>query len=115
MNRIQVPIFELKNVTVAYNDRIALKISNFKFHRGTIYGVVGRTGSGKTTLLKALTGRLVPTEGQVFYEKDPYQKSWLGKVKFPKDISVLDEVDRYKGKVRDFFSANVPENVKKLN
>lgn len=114
MNRIQVPIFELKNVTVSYNDRIALKISKFQFHRGTIYGIVGRTGSGKTTLLKVLTGRLVPTEGQVFYEKEPYQKSWLGKVKLPADISVLDEVDRYKGKVRDYFNVNVPERFEEI-
>jgi len=41
MNRIQVPIFELNNIKVVRDNVTNLKIKNFKFHRGAIYGIVG--------------------------------------------------------------------------
>ena len=90
MNRIQIPIFELKNIRVNYGNNNALKIGNFKFHRGTVYGIAGPIGCGKSTLLNLLSGRIFPTEGEILYEKDVYKKNWAGKIKLPDDIRICD-------------------------
>ena len=90
MNRIQTPIFELKNIRVNYGNNTALKIGNFKFHRGTVYGIAGPIGCGKSTLLNLLSGRIFPTEGEILYEKDVYKKNWAGKIKLPDDIRICD-------------------------
>ena len=57
MNRIQIPIYELNNIKVVRDNVVNLKVKNFKFHRGAIYGIVGPIGAGKSTLLNALAGR----------------------------------------------------------
>lgn len=110
MNRIQIPIFELENVRVSREGRIALKISKFQFHRGTVYGVVGPIGSGKTTLLETLAGRLNVSEGSVLYESERYAKTWLGRTKVPPEIAYYeDKVGDLTGSVGDFFQKKLPE------
>ena len=37
----------------------------FSLEKGDMLGIVGTNGAGKSTLLKAVTGIMVPTEGQV--------------------------------------------------
>ena len=75
MNRIQIPIYELNNIKVVRDNVVNLKVKNFKFHRGAIYGIVGPIGAGKSTLLSILGGRLVPNEGSVEYESEEFKKS----------------------------------------
>ena len=58
-----------------------------KIHRGTIYGILGPIGSGKTTLLKILAGYDRQTEGKLLYDHSEFQRSWLGKIKIPDEIS----------------------------
>jgi len=112
MNRIQVPIFELDNIRVTRENRIALKIGKFQFHRGTVYGIVGPIGSGKTTFLETLSGRLKPTEGSVLYESERYAKTWLGKTKVPAEIVFLENMtDEYTGSIREFIQRKLPERI----
>lgn len=110
MNRIQVPIFELENVRVLRENRVALKISKFQFHRGTVYGVVGPIGSGKTTFLDMLAGRLDVSEGSILYESERYAKTWLGRIKVPPEIAYFeDKSDEFTGSVGDFFQKKLPD------
>lgn len=112
MSRIQVPIFELDNVRVTREGRMALKISKFQFHRGTVYGIVGPIGSGKTTLLETLAGRLRPTEGSLLYESEKFAKTWLGKIKVPPEVFFLEQAaDDYSGTVREVVEKKIPERV----
>jgi molybdate transport system ATP-binding protein len=50
------PIVELRNVTVAYGGRPALRDVSWTVGRGERWAVVGPNGSGKTTLLSLLCG-----------------------------------------------------------
>jgi molybdate transport system ATP-binding protein len=50
------PVVELRNVTVAYGDRIALRDVSWTVRAGERWAVVGPNGSGKTTLLSLLCG-----------------------------------------------------------
>jgi len=50
------PLVEMKNIHVAYGDRVVLQDLNWTVQRGEHWAVVGPNGSGKTTLLGLITG-----------------------------------------------------------
>ena len=87
MGKKDTLIYELKNLKKIYNNISALSIGRLKIHRGTIYGILGPIGSGKTTLLKILAGYDRQTEGKLLYDHSEFQRSWLGKIKIPDEIS----------------------------
>tara|TARA_A100001037_G_scaffold99734_1_gene90928 strand:+ start:1888 stop:2586 length:699 start_codon:yes stop_codon:yes gene_type:complete len=87
MGKKDTLIYELKNLKKIYNNISALSIRRLKIHRGTIYGILGPIGSGKTTLLKILAGYDRQTEGKLLYDHSEFQRSWLGKIKIPDEIS----------------------------
>ncbi len=61
------PHIVVRNLTLAYGDRIILKDLNFTIDRGEIFIVMGGSGCGKSTLLRHLVGLLRPAAGQVLY------------------------------------------------
>jgi len=52
---------EVQNVTVSYNDQVALERANLTLSPGSICGLVGMNGAGKSTLFQAIMG-FVPTQ-----------------------------------------------------
>ncbi len=63
----KVNSLEFQNVNFSYPDdtRIVLKDLDFKFKKGDIIGVRGKTGSGKTTLLNLIPAFFNPTLGKI--------------------------------------------------
>ncbi|HEV2833208.1 MAG TPA: ABC transporter ATP-binding protein, partial [Hanamia sp.] len=59
---------ELKNVSIFYGEKPALKDISFKVDAGTRTAVIGPTAAGKTQLLYLLTTLIKPTEGTIFYD-----------------------------------------------
>ncbi len=57
----------LKNVTVIFGNRSALKDVSMTVKAGTRTAIIGPTAAGKTQLLYLLTGLLAPTSGTVEY------------------------------------------------
>lgn len=55
----------VRNLSVTYSSKVALKSVNADFPAGSLSILIGRNGSGKTTLLKAIAG-LVNYSGKVF-------------------------------------------------
>jgi ATP-binding cassette subfamily B protein len=62
---------ELKNVSVYYGDKPALKEISFSVKAGTRTAIVGPTAAGKSQLLFLLTGLIKPTAGTVEYDGRP--------------------------------------------
>ncbi|QDK79491.1 ABC transporter ATP-binding protein [Spirosoma sp. KCTC 42546] len=62
---------ELKNVSMYYGDKPALKDVSFSVKAGTRTAIVGPTAAGKSQLLFLLTGLLKPTSGTVEYDGRP--------------------------------------------
>lgn len=74
---IKVPLqgnIELKNVTVMYGEKAALKKINFSVKRGSSLAVIGPTAAGKTQLLYLLTGLTKPAEGMVEFDGENIEK-----------------------------------------
>ncbi|MGH7175579.1 MAG: ABC transporter ATP-binding protein [Minisyncoccia bacterium] len=59
---------EVKDVTVRFGEKIALKDVSFSTGGGTRTAIIGPTAAGKTQLLYLLTGLLAPTAGVIEYD-----------------------------------------------
>ena len=84
-------MLEIKNITIAYNDRPVVVDVSFPVQPGETVSIVGESGSGKSTILRAVQG-LLGREGRVLG----------GSVEFD-GVSLLDlksdEMRRYRGAV----------------
>ena len=58
-------IFECKDVTLGYENKVFAKNLNFKIDQGDYLCVVGENGTGKSTLIKTLLGLIKPLNGEV--------------------------------------------------
>lgn len=58
-------IFECKEVTLGYENKVVAKNLNFKIDQGDYLCVVGENGTGKSTLIKTLLGLIKPLNGEV--------------------------------------------------
>ena len=64
---------EIRNVSLAFGDKQALKNVSFSLRGGTKTAVIGPTAAGKTQLLYVLLGLLEPTSGTVAYDGEPLE------------------------------------------
>ncbi|MDD4000756.1 MAG: ABC transporter ATP-binding protein [Bacilli bacterium] len=60
---------EVRNISKYYRKFQALNNVSFIINKPGIYCITGASGSGKTTLLKIMSGLLVPTAGEIFYDE----------------------------------------------
>jgi len=64
---------EVKNITVSYDNFVALENATFSLSSGSICGLVGMNGAGKSTLFKALMGFIAPNSGTVLLQNLPVE------------------------------------------
>lgn len=65
---------EVRDLTVAYQDKPVLWDIDLDVPSGVLMAVVGPNGAGKTTFVKALLGLVRPAAGQIRMLGDPYEK-----------------------------------------
>jgi fructose transport system ATP-binding protein len=65
------PILEARRLVKRYGQVTALDGADFELYPGEILAVIGDNGAGKSTLIKALSGALIPDEGEIFIEGKP--------------------------------------------
>ena len=79
MNGKNIPL-EIRGLTVAYGDRLALSNISLQVSPGEIVALIGPNGAGKSTLISAVSGILPIREGQVTYGEQ--------------DLTILSNVQR---------------------
>ncbi len=62
------PVLQARGLVKRYGSVTALDGVDFELMPGEILGVIGDNGAGKSTLIKALSGALVPDEGEIFLD-----------------------------------------------
>jgi len=62
------PILKGRNLVKRYGKVTALDHCDFDLYPGEILAVIGDNGAGKSTLIKAVSGAVVPDEGEVWLE-----------------------------------------------
>ena len=73
---MEIPFFELKNVTKYFSKVIANKDVSFSIQRGEVLALLGENGAGKSTIMKILYG-LYKEDSKVVYDT---QQSGVGPV-----------------------------------
>ena len=59
-------MIKVESFSKTYGERLAVDDISFKIEQGEIVGFLGPNGAGKTTTMRAITGYLMPTEGEVW-------------------------------------------------
>lgn len=62
------PLLRLENVTISFDGFRALDNLNFTVLPRTVKVLIGPNGAGKSTILDAITGKVRPSAGRVFYK-----------------------------------------------
>jgi ABC-2 type transport system ATP-binding protein len=70
------------NLTVKFNDFIAVNNVSFDVKKGEIFGFLGANGAGKTTTIRVLCGLLTPTSGDVEVSGVDFKKDNGQSIKF---------------------------------
>jgi urea transport system ATP-binding protein len=60
-------LLELRGVSVSFDGFLALNDLNLSLQPGDLRAVIGPNGAGKTTFLDVITGKVRPTQGDVFF------------------------------------------------
>ena len=63
--RLGNEVFEFKNVSKSFGDRLLIDNLSFKVPAGAIVGIIGPNGAGKSTLFKLIAGKETPDSGEV--------------------------------------------------
>ena len=71
-------VIKVKNLTIAYKKRPAIKGINLNIEEGNIIGIIGPNGAGKSTLLKGILGLLPIETGEVKIFDKPVKESKAG-------------------------------------
>ena len=64
----RVPVLQAKGITKRYGRVTAIENSDLELFPGEILAVIGDNGAGKSSLIKALSGALVPDEGEIYLD-----------------------------------------------
>ena len=65
------PVLEARALVKRYGQVTALDGCDFELLPGEILAVIGDNGAGKSTLIKALSGALIPDEGEILLDGRP--------------------------------------------
>ncbi|MEO9102746.1 MAG: energy-dependent translational throttle protein EttA [Burkholderiaceae bacterium] len=63
--RLGNQVFEFKNVSKSFGDRLLIDDLTFTLPPGAIVGIIGPNGAGKSTLFKLLAGKEQPDSGEI--------------------------------------------------
>jgi urea transport system ATP-binding protein len=109
-------ILEIKDLTVSFEGFKALNQLNFSMNLGELRTIIGPNGAGKTTFLDVITGKVQPTEGNVFFAgrnlakipEHAIARSGIGrKFQTPRvflNLTVRDNLDLACNKNKNIFS-----------
>lgn len=66
------PHIVVRNLTMAFGERVILRDLDFTVRRGDIFAIMGASGSGKSTLLRHMIGLQEPKRGEVLYGDESF-------------------------------------------
>src|SRR4051812_30147447 len=94
------PILQARGLIKRYGRVTALDRADFDLHRGEILAVIGDNGAGKSSLIRALSGAMVPNQGEIRLEgqvvsfRSPLDAQAAGIDRLPDAGAVAEPVDR---------------------
>jgi len=68
---VPTPVLAARGLVKRYGNVTALDGADFELYPGEILAVIGDNGAGKSTLIKALSGAIIPDEGEILLDGQP--------------------------------------------
>jgi fructose transport system ATP-binding protein len=65
---LPTPVLAARGLVKRYGNVTALDGADFELYPGEILAVIGDNGAGKSTLIKALSGAIIPDEGEILLD-----------------------------------------------
>jgi fructose transport system ATP-binding protein len=93
------PILSARGLTKRYGSVTAMEGADFDLYNGEILAVIGDNGAGKSTLIKALSGAVIPDEGEISLDgqrvnfKSPHDAREAGIETVYQDLAVVPALD----------------------
>lgn len=73
-------MLETKNLTKCFKKQKAVNKVSMHIRNNTIYGLLGPNGAGKSTILKLIMGIFRPTEGEILFKGQPWNRTNLKQI-----------------------------------
>ncbi len=73
-------IITTKNLTKTYYKQKAVNNLSLEIPENEVYGLLGANGAGKSTTLKMIAGLIKPSEGEIIYKGQPWQRKDLAEI-----------------------------------
>jgi iron complex transport system ATP-binding protein len=67
-------VLDARDLTIAYDDRIAVSDVTLSLRPREITAIIGPNGAGKSTLLKSLNGQVHPSSGTILLDGQPLER-----------------------------------------
>jgi phospholipid/cholesterol/gamma-HCH transport system ATP-binding protein len=71
------PALTVRDLTMAFGERVLVRGLDFAIRRGEVYVVMGGSGCGKSTLLRHMLGLQEPASGEVLYGTESFTAASL--------------------------------------
>ncbi|HEY5916657.1 MAG TPA: ABC transporter ATP-binding protein [Chryseolinea sp.] len=84
-------MISIKKVNKNFGKLSVLKNVELELNMGRSYALVGPNGSGKTTLIKSILGLVIPSSGEIIFDKKSIAKDW----KYREQIGYMPQIGRY--------------------
>jgi Cu-processing system ATP-binding protein len=84
-------MIEIKNLNKKFGKLEVLSDVNLTFKKGECIALIGPNGCGKTTLIKSILGMVIPTKGNVLFNKKSILKEYL----YREQIGYMPQIGRY--------------------
>ena len=72
MTVAEMPVIEVRDLTMAFGDFVVQHDLNFSVTKGDIFIIMGGSGCGKSTLMRHMIGLLRPARGAVLYHGEDF-------------------------------------------
>ena len=103
-------MIKLEKVMKIIKGKVILNNVNYTFEEGKIYGLYGINGSGKTMILRAISGLLLPDEGEIWIDGKRLGKD----IDFPESIGLIIENMEMLGQYDARTNLEIISKIKKI-
>lgn len=112
-------ILEVKNLSVKYNEHLALKDVSFKVQDKEYICLVGKNGSGKSTLLKTISGLVKKDSGDIDLKINRAEVSYLAQnnmndINFPATAKEIILTGVQKHGIKPFYTKDDEKALEKV-
>ena len=88
-NKEKKNVFEIENLSFAYDKHEVLNNLNLSFHEGIVTTMIGPNGCGKSTLLQLMTKNLKPAGGKILLQGEDIAQ--IRQKQFAQSVAVVHQ------------------------